>query len=84
MKSMTIGKKLLMSFGAALALTLVVGLVALESLGSLAASLNKVINVNDRKQFLAGDINVAASECRSLERGVLLRSYMKDKATVEK
>jgi methyl-accepting chemotaxis protein len=83
MKSMTIGKKLFMSFGAALALTLIVSFVSLQGIGSVGASLNKVIKVNARKQFLAGDMNIAAAEGISLERGILVRSYMKDKASVE-
>jgi len=83
MNSMTIGKKLFISFGAALVLTLVVGVVSLQSIGGIGASLNKVVNVNARKQFLAGDINTAASEGLSLERAILVRTYWKDKAAVE-
>jgi len=61
MKSMTIEKKLFMGVGTALVLTLVVGVVSWQSIGGLAANLNKVIDVNARKQFLASDMNTAFS-----------------------
>jgi methyl-accepting chemotaxis protein len=83
MKSMTIGKKLYMGIGTALALTLVISVVSWQSIGGLAAILNKVISVNARKQFLAGDINTAVSEGRSLERAILVRADWKDKAAIE-
>jgi methyl-accepting chemotaxis protein/methyl-accepting chemotaxis protein-1 (serine sensor receptor) len=85
MKSqMTIGKKLFLSFGAALALTLVVSLFALQSIGSLGGSLDKAIKVNARKRYLASDMSTVMSDLTAGERGIIARSYMKDKATSEK
>jgi methyl-accepting chemotaxis protein/methyl-accepting chemotaxis protein-1 (serine sensor receptor) len=84
MKSMTIGKKLFLSFGAALALTLVVSVVSLVDISSLATALNKVIKVDATKRFLASDINTIASDLIAAERGIIARAYMKDNATVEK
>ena len=78
---MTIGKKLILSFGAALALTLMVSALALEGFSSLGADMNRVINVNARKLFLATDINATQSDMLAAERGILARAFMKDKAT---
>ncbi len=83
MKSMTIGKKLFLSFGAALVLTLGVSVVALLGIGNLGASLDKVIKVNAMKRYLAADIGTVMSDLTAEERGILARAYMKDKATVE-
>jgi hypothetical protein len=66
MKSMTIGKKRFIGFGSLLVLSLVVGVLLLESMAGLGASLNQVINVNARKRFLAADIkSVRTSLLRS-------------------
>ncbi len=74
MKSqMTIGKKLLLSFGAALGLTLAVSALALEGLTSLGAGMEKVINVNARALYLATDINGEQSDLVAAERGILAR-----------
>lgn len=85
MKSqMTIGRKLFLSFGAALTLTLVVSVVALQGIGGLGSKIEKLVKVNARKQYLAGDLDTVMSDCIALERGVLVRSFMKDKAAIEK
>ncbi|MGA2740807.1 MAG: methyl-accepting chemotaxis protein [Bryobacteraceae bacterium] len=85
MKSqMTIGKKLLLSFGAALALTLMVAFSSLHSIGDLGGSLHKVIKVNATKLFLASDISTVMSDFTAEERGIIARSFMKDRATVDR
>ena len=84
MKSMTIGKKLFLSFGAALVLTLVVSVVSLLGISSLGSGMDKLIKVNARKVYLAGDLGAALSDFVSLERGIMVRSFMKDKASIEK
>lgn len=84
MRSMTIGQKLFMSFGAALALTLAVSGLALWNIGSLGGSLDKVIKVNAMKRYLASDISTIMSDFTAEERGILARAFMKDKATVNK
>jgi len=81
---MNVCKKLGLSFGAAFLLTLLVGLVSLHAGGSLGAVVDRLIHVNARKQFLAEDINVAASFAMALERGIFVRTYKKDPATVER
>ena len=58
MKSqMTIEKQLFLSFGAALALTLAVSGLALQGFGTLGGAVEKLIKVNARKQYLAGDMD---------------------------
>ncbi len=83
MKKMTIGRKLFLCFGAALALTAGIGLVALTSFSSLEAQVKKMVNVNSRKMVLAGYISTAASDVVGGERGILLRAYMNDYSMVE-
>src|SRR5436190_1411592 len=84
MKSqMTLGKKLFLSFGAALALTLILGGVAMWAIGTLGASVAEVANMTARKQFLAASIDTNLSDAIAAERGVVARAYMKDRATVE-
>jgi methyl-accepting chemotaxis protein len=81
---MTVGKKLFLSFGGPLVLTLVVSVLALQGFGSIGGSMDKVIKVDARRQFLAGDMNTSAADVIAWERGILLRAYMKDRATMEK
>ena len=78
---MTIGKKLFGGFGAALVVTLIVGGTAIWVISSLGTSINKMVNVNAKKQFLATQIDVNESDMIAAERGILLRVYMKDMAT---
>jgi methyl-accepting chemotaxis protein len=85
MKSqMTIGKRLFLSFGVALALTLAVSVLALQGFSSLDARMNKVIKVNAKKVFLATDIRANQWGMVASERGIIARAFMKDKATMEK
>src|SRR5579863_3092321 len=83
MGSMTIGKKLFASLGAALALTLAVSGLALWNVGSLGGSLDNVSNSKAMKRFIASDINTTMSDFLAEERGVLARSFLKDKAGME-
>ncbi|HEX4232158.1 MAG TPA: methyl-accepting chemotaxis protein [Bryobacteraceae bacterium] len=81
---MTIGRKLFWAFGAALAITLVLGFAALRSFGSLGGQVRRLAGTEQRKLYLAGAINTAMSDIIAAERGVLLRAYMNDYVTVEK
>ena len=81
--NMTIGKKLYLTFGAALALTLAVSAVALNGVGTLDGMNDTLGNVKTKKRFLSSDFNTTVSEMLAAERGVLVRAYMKDKATME-
>jgi len=80
---MTIGKKLFLGVGASMALTLIVGGTAVWSIGSLGSSIDKIGNVNAKKRFLASEMNASVSAIIAAERGILVRSYMKDRAMVD-
>ena len=82
MIQMTIGKKLFASFGAALALTLAIGGVAISAVGSINGRVENIVQKTARKLFIAGDINTVTSDMVAGERGTLLRAYMNDYAGV--
>jgi CHASE3 domain sensor protein len=79
---MTIGKKLFVSFGASVALTLILGGTSLWLISNMGASLNKIANVTARKQFLASEVDMSESDLLSAERGILLRTLTKEPALV--
>ena len=79
---MTIGKKLFGSFGACVALTLIVGGTSLWLISDLGASLKKTVNSTARKQLLAADIDMGESDLLAAERGILLRAMTKEAALV--
>jgi methyl-accepting chemotaxis protein/methyl-accepting chemotaxis protein-1 (serine sensor receptor) len=82
MKSeMTIGRKLLIGFGVAFGLTLLVSVVALTNIGRLSGTIDKIAEVESRKQTLAGEISSVASDLIALERGIIVGSFMKDDAS---
>src|ERR1019366_9263369 len=82
-RQMTIGRKLFLSFGAALVLTLGVSVLALIDIGNLGGVTDRLVKVNAKKQSLSGDINTRMAGILAAERGILVRAYMKDKATME-
>ena len=82
--NMTIGKKLFLSCGAALALTVAIAVVAFLAIGSLGNSVDNLASVQVRKVYLAGDLDNATSDMLAAERGILVRAYMKDPATMAK
>ena len=83
LRNMTIGKKLLWGFGSALALTLGLGIIALEGIGKLAEANSETVKRSAQKRFLSSSINAAATSVLAAERGVLLRAYMRDRPTME-
>ena len=84
MKSMTIGAKLLLSFGAVIALALAVGAVSLSGFGSLGNTTDALIKVNARRLYLAGEVNTVTSDLQAAERGIMARFFLNDHATMEK
>lgn len=75
---MTVGKKLFVSFGAAFAVMLVLGWFSRRNSIGLGNRLEKVINVDWRQRFLAVELKVAVAHLTSLDRGIMLRTMMKD------
>lgn len=84
MQSLSIGRQFFLTCGMAMALTLSISVVSLRSLTSLGASMQSLIEIDARKQFLAGEIDVALTEFLADERGIIRRAAMQDKASVEK
>jgi hypothetical protein len=61
--SMTIGKKLVLCFGAMLALVLGMGYSSLSSVGTLSTELDSAVNKTARKTELAAQIETAYPTC---------------------
>ena len=81
--SMTIDRKLLLSLGATLAMAVLIGGYSLYTVGKLGDSTNALVRREARKQFLAGDLDTAVTAALAFERGILVRAYMKDPATMQ-
>jgi methyl-accepting chemotaxis protein len=81
---MTIGKKLFFSIGAALTAALVMGILMFVSLSRVGAGMDRVINLSAKKKYLANQIFIQITETISLVRGMELRGFMKDQASVAK
>jgi methyl-accepting chemotaxis protein/methyl-accepting chemotaxis protein-1 (serine sensor receptor) len=77
---MTIGKKLFLCFGAALAMTIVVGIGALLGMGSLGQTVSGLIHVNARRLYLAGEVNTITSDMQAEDRGLMARVFLNDTA----
>ena len=84
MKSqMTIAKKLFVCFGAALALTIGMGLFAVRSIGALGDDLKTVIHINAPKLYLSTDAGAAIAQMIAVERGIIVRTFRDDGTTME-
>jgi methyl-accepting chemotaxis protein len=75
----TIGVKLVVSFGAMLALVLVLGVTSLKINLDLGAELDSAVRVTARKQMLAGQILATTAEMTALERGVASSEMLQQK-----
>ena len=82
MSQMTIGRKLYLSFGGALALTLLTSVVSLNGVSDLGGTCNQLAKVTARKQLLAGAIGTEITTVLAAERGILVRAFMKDRPTM--
>lgn len=78
---MSLTRKLLSGFAAMLALALVMGVGAVVEVRNLNIDLDRAANVTARKQFLAGEVNAAASSMTGSERGGVLAAMLGDQAT---
>jgi methyl-accepting chemotaxis protein len=75
----TIGAKLYTSFGAMLALVLILGVTSLKINLDLGAELDDAVRVTARKQMLAGQIMATAAEMTALERAVASSEMLQQK-----
>jgi methyl-accepting chemotaxis protein len=78
----TIGQKLLTSFGAMLVATLILGGASLMAIRSLSKSLDKAVNVTSAKIKLIDQVTNARSDMLAAQRGVVLFTYSKSSADV--
>jgi methyl-accepting chemotaxis protein/methyl-accepting chemotaxis protein-1 (serine sensor receptor) len=80
---MTVGKKLMLSVGAMMALVLVLAYSTLSSLDGLGQNLHTVITKTTKKVDLIGEVNVGISNMSRAQRGLVLYSMLKDPSKAE-
>jgi len=80
---MTIGKKLLISVGSLLIMTLALGLASLNSINHLAERLDIATQKTARRMKLAGVIDASGSTMLAGQRGMILYLLSKSKEGVE-
>lgn len=81
---MTVGKKLVTSTAAMLVLTLILGLAAVTTIDRLSERLDEAVNSTTKKIELINALNVAKSDMLAAQRGVVMFSFGKDEAGVQR
>jgi methyl-accepting chemotaxis protein/methyl-accepting chemotaxis protein-1 (serine sensor receptor) len=81
---MTIGKKLYTGFGAALLISMLMGIVALRNLSNLGETVTHLSTISARSLYLSGDINNLSSDILGSVRGMNLRAHMNDTSEVNR
>src|SRR5215471_8454768 len=74
---MTIGKKLMISFGGLLALMVALSYASLSSIGTLGSYLDEAANKTARKVELSGQIQTSVARMRAEVRNTILSTVMK-------
>jgi methyl-accepting chemotaxis protein len=82
-RTMTIGKKLFSSIGAALAVALIIAGTTIFSLSRVTSNLDQIVNGDAKRQVLANAINLDITEMISTMRALNLRAAMHDQAFVD-
>jgi len=77
-RQMTIGKKLMLSFGAMLAVLIVLSAAALSAIASLKSRFEDTANKTAKEIILADNINTAVSNMFAGQRGLIIMRYAKD------
>jgi methyl-accepting chemotaxis protein len=75
---MSLTRKLLSSFGAMLALVLLLSASTVLITTDLSGDLDRTANVTARSQYLAGEVDTYASDMASLERGTVFAAVLGD------
>src|SRR4029078_6157510 len=75
---MSLSRKLLSGFAAMIALVVVLSVGALVVIGELNGDLDRAANVTAREEDLAGDVNSAAWEMTSIEKGSVFSAVLGD------
>lgn len=81
---MTIGQKLLTSFGAMLLATIILGIASVSGIGSLSKNLDKAVNITTKKIKLIDEVTGARSDMLAGQRGVVLFAYSKSPADADR
>ena len=81
---MTISKKLYTGFGAALFISLVMGLVSMRNLSVLGEKTTNLATTKARNLYLSGDIANLSSDILGSCRGMNLRAHMNDAAEINR
>jgi methyl-accepting chemotaxis protein len=81
---MTIGKKLFLSIGAVVVAALVMGVMTFVSLSRVGAGMDRVVNENVKRQYLANQMYINLTEMISLERGMQIQAVLKNQAAIDK
>jgi methyl-accepting chemotaxis protein len=84
MTKVTIGKKLVLSFGAMIALVIVLGGAFLYVVGAMKSTFDVAVEKTARKILLTGDVDAAESDMLAWQRAMILYTFHKDPANVEK
>lgn len=78
---MTIGKKLVASFAAMLALTLLLGIVSVIAISTLRSQMDTAVNGDAKMLDLAGQVSTNAADMLRLDNGIIFRLILQDQAT---
>ena len=81
---MTLGKKLYIGCGAALLITVVMGIVSVYNLSSMSDRVVELGQVKSRLLYLAGDVNNLTTDVLGSARGMNLRAHMNEPQEEEK
>lgn len=81
--TITIGRKLFLSFGTAAAITLLIAFVGFFNNSILSSTVSRIVQSTSVTQSLAGEISIDVGELLSLERDMNLGILTKDSANVE-
>jgi methyl-accepting chemotaxis protein/methyl-accepting chemotaxis protein-1 (serine sensor receptor) len=81
--SSTIGRKLFLSFGFIMAITLCITLVALVDISTLNATLETIVYHTAAKQAMAGEMDSLVTELISIERAMNLEAATRGPAAIE-
>jgi len=81
---MTVGKKLMLGFGAMFAMVLGLSYSSERAITGLGARLNETANKTTRKVELAGQIQWAVAEMRAASRSTVLSAILKENAELKK
>ena len=81
---MTIGRRLVLCCAGLIALMAVLSMTSLSAIGTMKASFDTAVEKTARKIIIADRINTAASDMLVWQRGMLVYTYEKDGAGVER